>query len=491
MRISVFLFAVALGGPAAENPIDRDVEARLGGVRPTGPCSEPEFLRRVTLDLTGIVPFVDDAKAYLAKPDREKLVDGLLATPEFDAWWARFFLELLTDRRAARYETHNGRLLYDWLREQLHQHRRYDEIVRDLLLAKGTWEDAPQVNFVLRYNARPSDLTGAVGRAFLGVKIQCAQCHDHPFDPWKQEEFWAVAGFFARTKRYFVEDADVVGVTDVRRAAMPEPGEEEEEGNPEKPKIAVKPRWLGAKEPASKADRAELAQYVTADPLFAKNLVNRVWAKLMGHGIVEPLDGFGAETEPSHPELLETLSRIFVESHYDLRKLIRLIVTSKTYQRSCASNDSPPRLFARALLRPLSSDQLYLSILRATRVGWDEDGSENPPESERMEPNEEELDYLDYYPPELLGGAGSSLRRALALLNHGDLHAAIDAGARFIMKSVGKPVREEHFEYAYLALLTRLPTNEEHTLFAGKSRRSDLEDALWALLNSVEFRMNH
>lgn len=493
MKIVPLIWCV-FAAPQEENRVDSFVEAKLKDVQAAGPCDEPEFLRRATLDLTGVVPKVEEVKAYRAEPDRSKLVRRLLWSEDFAAWWGRFLLELTTERRAARYDEHNGRHLYGWLKEQVQKNRPCDAIVRDLIEAEGNMEEKPAVNFLLRYNVRPSDLTGAVGRAFLGTKLQCAQCHDHPFDRWTLEDFWGVAAFFARTKRYTVEDSDVVGATDVRRGKMHLPdGSEEEPINPEKPRIVVKPHWLTAAEPAPGGSRAELAKHVTSDPLFAKNLVNRVWARLMGRGMVEPLDGFGRSAKPSHPELLESLSMFFVKSGHDLRALLGLLVASKTYQRSCrVSSEIDPRLYGRALVRPLTTDQLFLSLVRATRYGVDEDGSGGPEPGEGMEQDEDAVfDYQDFTPVQLLGGSSRSLRQALALLNHGEIHGAVDSGARFIMKVLGKPVTTEHCEYVYLALLSRLPTGEERRHFEGRNKRSDLEDVLWAVINSVEFRNNH
>jgi len=357
--------ALAIALLCAQDPpnvVYREIDAKLQGTKRAPAASEPDFLRRVTLDLVGVVPGVEEARAYLRKPDRASLVDRLLGSKEFNAWWARFILELTTDKRAVDFDAFEGAYYYRWLRKQLRKKRPYDAIVRDLIAASGNAEENPEVNFILRYNVRPSDIVGGLARAFLGNKLQCAQCHDHPFDTFTQEDFWGVAAFFSRTNRTVTDFMTEDEVNGVGNAA------DHEEGNPEKPPLVAKPRWLGkGTDKTETGTRKDLARFVTADPGFARNLVNQVWARLMGRGLVMPLDGFGGKAKPSHPELLDALAEHLRKSEYDLRALLRIIVTSQAYRRSShAEGESDPRSFARAALRPLTVDQIHLSIIRAT-----------------------------------------------------------------------------------------------------------------------------
>jgi hypothetical protein len=312
----------------------------------------------------------------------------------------------------------------------------------------------------------PSDLAGAVGRAFLGLRLQCAQCHDHPFDRFRQEDFWGVAAFFARTKRTFVEDEDDgMGVTDLRRGRLYMPAEEGEAESEEKPQVEVKPRWLGTDEVLPRAGRRELAERVVSDPLFARNLVNRVWARLFGRGIVEPLVGFGARAKPSHPELLEALAKACVESGHDLRALLRPIVLSKTYQRSCRSEGGDPALFSRAALRPLTADQIFQSLVRAAGYGTGEEDGEEKAGEEMADPDaaeeekEEELNCADFYVPEVLGTSSRSLRRALRMFNHAEIHEMVNACAERMVEALGEPVRTDH-ERATVLMHTGNPPQE-------------------------------
>ena len=478
--------ALLLAAQDPRNPIDDHV--------PDAPaCSDEEFLRRATLDLAGVVPTVEEARA--GAKDRVALIDRLLASPEFDAWWARFLLELTTERRAARYDSHNGRALFEWLVARMKERTPYDRMVRSLILAKGTANEEGETNFLLRYQVKPSDITGAVGRAFLGVRLQCAQCHDHPFDKYTQDDFWGAAAYFARTKRTYVDGDDGnMGVVDIKKGVMRMPGakdeEEDEEAPVEERRKVVPPRWLSGKAAErGVAMREQLAALVTSpeeSPTFARAIVNRVWARMMGRGIVEPLDGFGRRAKPSRPELLEALAARFVADGYDLRKLVRVIATSKAYGRSAKA----------AGVRALSVDQLAASVVRATGYGQDEDGTGGEEPEGMMEEDEEEGDYADYGPPEIWPSAPRTMRRALAQLNGGYTHDMVEQGARFIMKQLGKPVAMKHVEHVYLALLSRRPAAAEAESLAAHLKespfgRAALEDILWAVLNSVEFNTNH
>jgi hypothetical protein len=468
------------------NPVDEHVASDAPA------CSDEEFLRRATLDLVGVVPTVEEARA--GAKDRVALVDRLIASPEFDHWWARFLLELTTERRASRYDSHNGRALYEWLVARMKDRTPYDKIVRALLLAKGTANEEGETNFLLRYQVKPSDITGAVGRAFLGVRLQCAQCHDHPFDKYTQDDFWGAAAYFARTRRTYVDGDDGnMGVVDIKKGVMRMPGakdeEEDEEAPVEERRKVVPPRWLNGKA-AEKAVamREQFAKLVTSpeeSPTFARAIVNRVWARMMGRGIVEPLDGFGRRAKPSNPELLEALAARFVADGYDLRKLVRVIATSKAYGRSTKL----------AGVRPLTIDQLASSVVRATGYGLDEDGTGGE-EPEQMEEGEDEGDYADLGPMEIWPSAPRTMRRSLAQLNGGYTHDLVEQGARFIMKQLGKPVSMKHVEHVYLALLSRRPAAAEAESLAAHLKespfgRAALEDILWAVLNSVEFNSNH
>jgi len=506
MRVAALL-AAALAGTANDGWIDRHIEFRLEGVTPSPLCDEPEFLRRVSLDLAGVVPTMSEARAYLARPDRRKLVDRLLESDEFSARWARFLLELTAESRAISFgnQDFNGHAYYGWLVRQIHERRPYDRIVRDIIGAKGGYEEAPEVQFLIRWRVIGlGDLTSHLGKAILGTRLRCAQCHDHPYQRISQEDFWGVAAFFTRTREYANTDDGLPGITEVKQPfKIRLPSQElPKEGAPPPEPVAIEPRWLGASGPASGAGRAELAKSLAADPLFAKNIVNRLWAELMGRGLQEPLDGFGGKTKPSHPRLLDELAGHFIQSGYDLRATLRLIAMSKAYQRSCRSDGMEPALFAHAALRPLSVDQLYLSLNRATVVQEPSaprldagSGKANAKEmmmADRNAASSADALYADRWPRQLLGDVpGASTAGRLAMFNRREIQKLIDAGVHAALKAMGPNVGEDHFEYITLALLSRPLSKSERKRVEGKKDTADLRDFFWAAVNSIEFRYNH
>jgi len=456
-------------------------------IKPGDPCRDEEFLRRASLDIAGVAPAWEDAKS--PPGDRAALVDKLVASEEFNLHWARFLLELTTERRAIRYDEHNGRALHQWLAAQMRAKQPYDRIVHALITAKGTANEDGATNFLLRYQAKPSDATGAIGRAFLGARLQCAQCHDHPFDKWTRDEFWGAAAFFARTKRTYIEGDDGnLGIVDIKKGRVMMPGEKDDgdEEQVEERRKVVAPKWIDGTAPGKdRPMREQLAELVTASPTFAPSLVNRVWARMTGRGFVEPLDGFGRRAKAERPELLAALAEGFAKD-FDLRKLVRTIALSKAYAR------------AGAPLRPLSVDQMHATLVRATGYHLDEDGSGGEePEGGMMEEGEDEAaDYADQEPADMFPGAPRTMRRSLNQLNGGYMHDIVEQGARHLMKQMGRPVTMAHVERVYLALLTRRPSKEEAERLSAvvkgaKGKREALEDILWAVLNSVEFQSNH
>lgn len=569
----------ALGaGRADDGPpdatIDAAIDARLAleAVEPAPVADDATFLRRVWLDVAGTVPGRDEAASFLDAdaPDRAILVDRLLDDERFARHWGRFLLELLTGgRRAILDEEFNGRVLYDWLVERLREGDGWNEITSALLQGRGQADQSGPANFLLRYRVRPAAMAATVGRAFLGVSIECAQCHDHPYDDWTQEQFWGVAAFFARTKLFYVEEADMAGVTDVRRGRlrMPPGGdensvededeEEEEEENEDDDEDEnlgplVRPRFLDGTVPSRREKlRASLARLVVspeASPTFARAFVNRVWARLLGRGLIDPVDDVRALDAASHPELLDGLTARFIASGYDIRKLVREIVLSRAYQRRARPTDEvDPELFAAATVRPLSVDQLFQSVVTGTGFHLDEDGTPHVFDDEGREEDEEDEErarseamkrpgreggsmmgrpgepeegilerdddwdeddegpesyyedprwWEDELPAEIFPSGAGTLRRSLAAMNGEASHHIVESAARFFMRLEGKPVGPRHLERTYLALLARRPSAEEQAelgrlIERRDGRRSALEDIIWAVLNSAEFRTNH
>jgi hypothetical protein len=514
------LLGLGLGpGPEPSNPIDRHVEAALkaAGVDPAPLCDDATFLRRAWLDLAGTVPPVDRVRRFLADRDpdkRAKVVDELLASEGYARRWAHLWLRTLTGRRGVPDEEHDGRRLLEHLQRALGRNDPYDRLVRELVSASGLADENGAVNFALRYRANPVDLAGAVGRTFLGVRIQCAQCHDHPFADWNQDQFWGLAGFFARTWRFFVDEPgfELTGVVEAGRdrgirvpgqPADPKPAEGDKEEDEQArtrreyrkvPAVYLDGRAAGADEASLRAALADALVDPKRSPTFAANAVNRVWAAMFGRGLLEPLDGFTLRGTPAPPPLLNELADAFVARRYDLAALIRTIATSKAYQRA-SRGPGDPATWSRMAVRPLDEDQLFDAV--SDVGGLTHEPSEEEAREMSPEEAEEEQAYRDLLPREAFGDQNLSQTRALALLNGEIVHEAVEAGARACLAVNGRNVGRAHVEWLILATLSRAPTEEEvrealELIGGARTRRRDgLEDVLWALLNSSEFVSNH
>src|SRR6266545_346860 len=320
--------------------IDRHVETRLKAeqVRPADPADDAEFLRRVYLDLHGVIPTAEQAQRFLSDTDpkrREKLIDALLASPRYGEYladvWQGYLVSPLADDQRVRAE--KFRL---WLAERFNT-KSWDTIATELLTATGKMDDNPAVIYLIegRLPRTVPDLTDLTSRYFLGIRLNCTQCHDHPFVAWKQQDFWGMAAFFTQIqtpgKSKLVYQ---VGVKDYPEITL----DSLKDGTPDG-FLSRPPTFLGGKElrvGKEKTNRAALAEWMTSpdNPYFARAVVNRTWWRLFGRGIVNPVDDMHAANPPSHPELLDLLARRFVEAGFDLKFLTRAILLTRAYQRT-------------------------------------------------------------------------------------------------------------------------------------------------------------
>jgi hypothetical protein len=505
--ISFLLAGVAAPDDGAASKLDPLLMAKWqkAQVTPERRVDDATFVRRVWLDLAGRVPPALQARAFLddAAPDkRRRLVDRLLAGDDFADHWGRAWAIQLTGMRPVKQEVHDGAVLHEYLRESLKADKSYRQIVTEILTGEGGRDASGPANFLLRYRAKPADLAGAVGKHFLGVTLQCAQCHHHPFAPWKQEDFWGVAAFFGRLRLFNAEEGDLTAVLEARRGELelPDPnGKPKEDGSPATKTVA--PRMPAAKDGAAKVAgkrRAALAAWITADanPYFARNAVNQAWAQLFGTPLVKTLDDLDALPRAPHADLLEALTAEFRAGGYDLKKLVRAIVLSQAYQVSASGQaDEDPdavharlQQFARFPMRPLSVDQLYYSIVQATGHKGDEDAQAAAADPEQGEETPDR-------PVEFLGEHGLTVNRALVLLNSTYVQEAVQHGGRLAVALNGRRVGREHVEGLFLATLARRPGADELKVMldlvkAAKGPRG-LEDVLWVILNSAEFNTNH
>jgi hypothetical protein len=450
-----------------------------GRVDPAGRSGDAEFLRRAHLDITGKTPSVVEVRRFLADTSadkRDKLIDRLLTEPTHAAFFGtqwRYLLAPDAEANPGRQGALEG--LDAWLRRQFAGNVPYDQWVREVLTfpPQGRLDVDPATPsprlFYLGREDKPEDLAAATTRLFLGVRLECAQCHNHPFAPWKQEQFWSQAAFFVGLRK-----------PGARGAEIPGKGQ------------TVNARFLDGREPAGGDARAALAAWVTDahNPYFAPAIVNRLWAHFFGIGLVDPLDDFTPENPPSHPQVLAELSRAFVESGHDLRFLVRVLTQTRLYHMTSASPDgnaTAPRRFGRMNVKGLTPDQLFNSLVEAAALR----GAQLPRLRAR---------FLTRFPR--TGGifeSRTSVSQALALMNGELLAAAVDPGGdNAVGAVVASPFLDTggQIETLFLAALSRLPRDAERQRFVSHVEKSDdrsqaLSDVMWALLNSPEFLCNH
>ena len=387
-----------------------------------------------------------------------------------------------------------------WLAERFRANVPYDEIVRELLLAEGRLSESGPVLFYAALKMEPERLAARTSRAFLGVRMECAQCHDHFFDKrWKQTDFWGYAAFFAQISRpqgKMEEVSPVLRVLDTNRGEVSLPESEN----------VINPRFpLGSPALASvdgPSRRQQLADWLTQEhnPQFARATANRIWAHLFGRGIVDPVDDMRPDNTPVCPDVLEALAKSLVATRYDLRTLIRGIVLSDAWQRSSrADTEDSQRLlhFAQMPIKTFSAEQLYDSLTVATGRISSADGVDGLLRTG----NSSRQAFLSQFqaPTEQATDFHLGIPQALTLMNGRIVHNATTSSTSGLLRSLSAPffTDEQRIETLFLATLGRRPVEEEtaalaaHVAAGDGSKMDRLGDILWALLNSPEFTLNH
>jgi hypothetical protein len=356
--------------------IDGEIDKALAAAKVAASplCSDEEFVRRAYLDVTGVIPTAEQAKAFLDSKDearRGKLIDDLLANPNFgkrltDVWFPKLFPRDSNNRFVLRDP------LVKWLTDKFNANTPWNQFVFDLVTATGTVEENPAVTYFLA-NRSVDKLTDGISQHFLGIQLQCAQCHNHPFTEWKQTEYWGMAEFFARVQPQNPKNGNKGGDNTqigVRETAA---RTKLKDFFPESAK-QVAPKFLGgaeAKIAPTEPARPVLARWMTApdNPFFAKAMVNRTWAALFGSGFVNPIDDMHDGNVPSHPALLDAMARDFSRNGFDVKFLYKSILLSKAYQRTskpAAGNDKDETLFSHQAVKVLSPEQLFDSLAQTT-----------------------------------------------------------------------------------------------------------------------------
>lgn len=474
------------------------------GITPSDPCDDATYLRRVHLDVVGRLPTPDEVRAFLSDDDpekRAKVVDQLLERPEYADHWAVKWADLL---RPNPYRVGIKAVFNydDWIRDSFRKNKPYDAFVRELITAEGSsWDVGATVLF--RDRRSPDEITTLVSQLFLGVRLECAKCHHHPFEKWSQHDFYSFAAYFSRIGRKGTGlSPPISGGEELIYVA-----EEGEVKHPLTDEVLPPRPLFGAAEIDEGDDpRVALAQWIASaeNPYFAQVIVNRVWADLMGRGIVEPVDDLRATNPPTNGPLLEALAESFVESKYDLKQLIRSITASHVYglssiptsqnvaDRQNYSRHYRTRLSAEVVAdavddvtgvrdafsaMPAASRANQLWTTRVDSIFLDTFGRPNPNQDPPCERNPE-----------------ATVTQTLHLMNSPQLHGKVtsDSGHAALL-AAGELSPEEIVREIYLLVYSRLPDEEEQqlgiSLFAGEeaSRRQACEDLMWALINTPEF----
>jgi Protein of unknown function (DUF1549)/Protein of unknown function (DUF1553) len=539
--------AIVAGGPGARagdgaedatrllvETIDRLIAAGWAEhrVEPAAPADDAEFLRRVSLDLAGRIPSAGEAHEFLEDPSPEKrrrLVDRLLAGPAYVAHFTTIERRLMIPEADTNRQLRLVAPAFEaWLRRQVAGNVGYDQVVRELLTVPvvpdrsgqptvvvpgfGPVQEPSPLPFYLAKEVKGENLAASTARLFLGLRLECAQCHNHPFATWTREQFWGYAAFFSGLESQGPPAAVALAGT-IRE--VPNRHEATVPGTSKVVQAAFLDGALPAWRPEV-ATRAILAEWMVSpeNPFFARAAVNRVWAHLFGVGLVDPVDDMGADNPPSHPELLDALARSFVDHGFDRKLVIRAIVLSRPYQLSSAgprADEAVPvldasedlatsRLFARMAVRGLSGEQLYASLAQAVGLV-----AEEAPIG-RVAPvaNTPRAAFLERFAgqEERPAEAQTSILQALALMNGGLVSGATSLEEGATLSAIAEvpyldpPGRVEEL---FLATLSRRPTPEESARLVNylerggpaRDRRKALSDVFWALLNSPEFHLNH
>jgi hypothetical protein len=489
------------------NFVDEMVFAKLRKLRipPATRCSDTAFIRRASLDIAGVLPTVEETRAFLADTDpdkRAKLIDRLLERPEFADVWAMKWADVLKVTAAnPDILDRKGMFRYnDWLRHAITSNQPMDQLVRELLTAEGGNFTNPAANFYL-VESDPVLIAENVAQVFMGIQIKCAQCHNHPFERWTMEDYYSFAAFFGQVGRKASSDPreQVVfnrasgDVKNIKDGAV------------------MAPKFLGGDTPdvSGKDRRAVLAEWLTSpeNPWFAKNIANRVWQNFFGAGIIDPVDDVRVTNPPSNPQLLDELGRRMIEYNYDLRRMVRDICNSYTYQMSTHPRDpaiTDTKNFAFAQVRRLSAEQLLDAIGQVTNTKTKFPSLPLGARAAEVADGASGIYFLDVFgrPPRTSVCACDrkgepTLAQSLHLINGSTVNAAIkQTGGLLDQLLTAQTPTNDILDTLYLAAVSRPPQEEERVQLAqyvdtATDRRAAMEDVFWTLLNSKEFMFNH
>lgn len=508
--------------PPANNFIDAHVYARLRQLRiqPANLCSDEVFIRRAYLDALGVLPSSTETRSFLtdSRPDkRDRLISQLLERPEFNDFWALKWSDLLRNEEKVL-DARGVQLFHGWLRRSFADHKPLDQMARELISARGSSYASPPANYY-RALRDPHTRAEATAQVFLGIRLQCARCHNHPFDRWTQSDYHRFAAFFARIDYRIVENNrrdkldshEFIGEQIIWQARSGEL-------NHPVTGLPLMPAFLGEATPSfsSSTDRLQvLAGWVgeRKNPFFARAQVNRIWQHLMGRGIVDPGDDFRASNPPSNEPLLDALARDFRDHSFDLRHSVKVIMSSRTYQLSSRPNDTnrdDECNFSHAQVRPLQAEQLHDAVYQAVGLRPKFEGfprglragqlpGVGADRGRRARRGDGEKFLATFGKPvrslscECERSDDTTLAQAFQMITGSLINEVVADPDNVLGKLLSGPLTDaDILEEIFLATLCRQPAREEREKMnaivkRARDRRAGFEDVVWGLLNAKEF----
>ena len=486
------------------NYIDHLVGKKLNQLRilPSGLCSDEEFIRRITIDITGQLPTEEEYQQFVfdsAPNKRAELIDRLLGKKEFSEIWAMKFAELLMIKSTNQVSYKSAFLYNQWLTDKFAKNVPLDEMVRELLASTGGTFSNPATNY---YQIERDTLKRAenVAQVFMGIRTQCAQCHNHPLDRWTMDDYYGFAAFFCQVGTKNAEDYREKIIYDRRSGEVKHTVTNQ----------VMAPKFLGGDQPETKGkDRREvMAEWLTSpdNPYFSTSIANRVWAHFMGVGIVEPVDDIRVSNPPSNPELFNELGNKLAEYKFDFRQLVRDICNSQAYQRSLVpneSNKSDTRNYAYANVKRIPAELLLDCLSQVTNSKEKFRGLPVGARAVQIADGRTSTYFLDTFGRSSRetvcaceASTDPSLSQALHLLNGSATTGKISKGkvVQTLLEENESP--EEALKRLYIRCFSRYPTEEERKVLMASinqapSPKEGLEDVFWALLNAREFVFNH
>jgi hypothetical protein len=487
-------------------------------VSQTSICDDETFLRRAFFDIVGQPPSLEDVLVYGLEPSvnkRSLLIEFLLSDKAYGANWSRYWRDVIMYRRTNDQSLIGVPSLESYLTDAINRGEGWDRIAVDFITATGDIQNDGRAVFIAAQQARPEETVAEISRIFLGIQIQCAQCHDHPTDRWKQEQFHELVAFFPRValrpqqepRSFIVHATDSVGRRRTSNAnnrfvgtlehTMPNLVEPTQPGKVMTPKFFVSGQTL----PTGTTDavrRDALARWITApdNHWFAKAVANRVWAELVGEGFYEPVDDIGPDRTPSAPKTMDYLATEFTLSGYDLKWLMQTIMSTQAYQRSSLDRRNYDQIpFQANTIQPLRSDQLFDSVMSVFEIS-DADSEGTGQGLRRLQsPRNVFAGVFGYDPNDPRGDVTVSIPQSLAMMNSTFINEQIQSRQGTMLYRLLQEVQSDRaaIQELYLRVLSRRPNRKElNTSLAYikqvANRGESFEDLLWALLNSAEFK---